>query len=240
MNARKATAWPDRRDVLTALGASTLVTTKSQAQSPVGYDYLFLDLSAGPRPAFVSHLKTVVKPLLDRAGGEVLGLFTPQLGWASTESALLIRWRGAMTGRAEALAAISRAPQVGSSRTDGLTPTLRPAASDRPGAGGIYVHRWFEVNSGSVAQFIELSGQGWKDFESRFATKIFGLFQTPRSAEDQRHGVTRLLLLTRYDSHAVWEASRDPTTEGMTIFQRRQQLTRGSKAASSLWTDPTA
>jgi hypothetical protein len=240
MKASKATAGPDRRGVLVALGGLTLVATKALAQTPVAYDYLFLDLSSGSRPAFVSHLKTVVKPLLDTAGGEVLGLFAPQLGWASTEAAILIRWRGARTGRAEAIAAITRAPQVGSSRMDSLTPTLRPAASDRPAPGGIYVHRWFDVTATSVAEFIELSGQGWKDFESRFATRIFGLFQTPRSAEDQRHGVTRLLLITRYDSHAVWEASRDPTTEGMAIFQRRQQLTRGSKAASSLWSDPMA
>jgi hypothetical protein len=99
------------------------------------------------------------------------------------------------------------------------------------------VHRWFDVATASVAEFVDLSGQGWRDFESRFATKIFGLFRAPRTAQDEQRGLTRLLLLTRYASHGVWEESRDPSTEAMGIFQRRQQLTKGSRAASSLLAD---
>jgi len=41
-------------------------------------------------------------------------------------------------------------------------------------------------------------------------------------------------LITRYADHGVWEASRDPTSEAMQIFARRQQLTRRSWAASTL------
>jgi len=224
-----------RRAALTGLGAS-FWAGRAAGQAP-GYDYLFLDLAGAPRAQFVSHLRATARPRVQTAGGEVLGLFNPQLGWSSTEAAVLVRWTAPTAGRGAALETITRAPQVASFRAESLTPTVRPAASDRPAAGGIYVHRWFEVLSPNVAEFAELSVQGWRDFETRFEAKVFGLFQAPRTAEDERKGVTRLLLLTRYASHGVWEASRDPTTEAMQTFQRRQQLTRGSRGASSLLAD---
>lgn len=228
---------PDRRQTLTA-GAAVLlaVAGRSVAQpAPAAYDYLFLDLGAGTaRAAFVEHLKTVARARVEAAGGEIVGMFNPQLGWSSTEAAVLVRWKTSMPGRTQALGAIAGAPQVVASHADVLTPTLRPAATDKPAPGGIYVHRWFEVPSPSVAEFLTLSGEGWRDFEARFATKIFGLFTAARSADDQRRGLTRLLLITRYASHGVWEESRDPTTEAMAAFRRRQQLTRSSKAGSSL------
>lgn len=76
--------------------------------------------------------------------------------------------------------------------------------------------------------------EGWRDFEARFETTIFGLFTAAPSAADREAGVTRMLLITRYASHAVWEASRDPSTDAMAAFRRRQQLTRSSRAASTL------
>ncbi len=40
--------------------------------------------------------------------------------------------------------------------------------------------------------------------------------------------------MTRYKDHGVWEASRDPTTEGMKTLMRRQAITRVTWAASTL------
>jgi hypothetical protein len=116
-----------------------------------------------------------------------------------------------------------------------LKPTERPGPTDRPQPGGIYVHRWFVVESRSVPEFLALSVEGWRDFEVRFDTKIFGLFTAERSANDRQSGVTRLLLITRYGSHGVWEASRDPSTAAMAAFAKRQALTRDSWAASTLF-----
>lgn len=229
---------PHRRRMLTAASGAAVLTVAGRAAAqpaPAAYDYLFLELGSGAaRGPFVEALKTLARPRLEAAGGEVVGLFNPQLGWSSTEAAVLVRWRASGGDRAAALASITGAPQVTASRADRLTPTQRPALTDKPAAGGIYVHRWFEVPSASVAEFVTLSGEGWRDFEARFATKIFGLFTAARSAEDERRGLTRLLLITRYASHGVWEESRDPTTEAMATFRRRQQLTRSSKAGSSL------
>ena len=37
-----------------------------------------------------------------------------------------------------------------------LTPTLRPADRGFPVHGGVYVHRWFEVEAGAADEFISL------------------------------------------------------------------------------------
>ena len=86
----------------------------------------------------------------------------------------------------------------------------------------------------SLSEFVELSTTGWRDFEARFETKIFGLFTAEQTEHDKAAGQTRLLLCTRYRDHGVWETSRDPTTDAMAAFQRRQKLTRDTWAASTL------
>ncbi len=168
-------------------------------------------------------------PGLKAAGGEILGQFAPQLGWANDEAAVLVRWAGERGD----LGPIAGGEGVTEARIDHLEPTIRPADAHRPGAGGIYVHRWFEVEAGAEDEFVQLSSQGWAHFETLFDAKIFGLFRAELSPTDRARGVSRLLLVTRYGDHGVWEASRDPSTEAMQIFMRRQQLTRRSWAAST-------
>ena len=172
---------------------------------------------------------------LAAAGGEVVGYFTPQLGWVGRQVALLVRWSPDAKGRDREVVALMRDKTVRTGQRAGLSPTLRPALTDRPKTGGIYVHRWFVVESKSVPEFLTLSSEGWSDFEVRFDTRIFGLFTAERSANDRQSGVTRLLLITRYGSHGVWEASRDPSTAAMAAFAKRQALTRDSWAASTLF-----
>jgi hypothetical protein len=195
------------------------------------YDYLFLTLkrAATPHVALAAHLRDVARPALTAAGGEIVGQFAPQLGWANDEAAVLARWSGAPAD----LTSILASDPVESARLDRLTPTLRPADSDRLADGGIYVHRWFEVEAGAVDEFVTLSGEGWARFETLFDARIFGLLRAEPTPRDSEAGVARLLLITRYGDHGVWEASRDPTTEAMQIFARRQQLTRRSWAAST-------
>jgi len=201
------------------------------------YDYLFLDLEAPagtpPARAFAEQVRARASEIA-AGGGEVLGLFTPQLGWHSRQAALLFGWRPDAPGREAVVAGLHGAPGVRSHERHKAEATARPKPEDRPQPGGIYVHRWFVVETAAVPEFVELSVQGWRDFEARFETRIFGLFATERSGQDRRDGVTRLLLITRYRDHGVWEASRDPSTEAMAAFARRQRLTRDSWAASTL------
>jgi hypothetical protein len=203
------------------------------------YDYLFLDLEAPPgtppsRP-YAEQVRARAAEIA-AAGGEVLGLFTPQLGWHSRQAALLVGWTPDAAGREPELAALAKLGGVGKVERHRLAATARPAVNDRPKPGGIHVHRWFVIGAEALDEVVALSVEGWRDFEARFDTSIFGLFAVERSAADKAAGAARLLLITRYKDHGVWETSRDPSTDAMAAFMRRQQLTRDSWAASTLLT----
>ncbi len=191
------------------------------------YDYLSLELARRPTPhlALAEALRAAA-PRLERSRGEIVGQFSPQLGWANNQAAVLVRWLGAPGD----LSAITGADCIAAAERRRLSPTLRPGDEDVLKPDGVYVHRWFEVEPGAADEFVTLSGEGWTRFEAQFDTHIFGLFrEAPASDGD----VARLLLLTFYADHGDWEASRDPTSEAMQIFLRRQQLTRRTWAAST-------
>lgn len=203
------------------------------------YDYLFLDLEAAPgtppAKAYADQVRAQAAAI-SAAGGEVLGLFTPQLGWHARQAALLVAWKPDASGREAEMAALARLSGVAKVERQRLEATARPAAGDRPKPGGVYVHRWFVIGASDLDEVVALSTEGWRDFEARFDTNIFGLFSAERSAADKAAGAARLLLVTRYKDHGVWETSRDPSTDAMAAFMRRQKLTRDTWAASTLLT----
>ncbi|HEY0648646.1 hypothetical protein [Phenylobacterium sp.] len=224
----------DRRRWLAGAGALLFAPAVQAAEGRV-YDYLFLDLDAPPgTPPTRGFAEQVRAAGLDKAGGAPLGLFSSQLGWHAREAALLVGWTPDAEGRDAAMAALAEAPGVKSAERHRLQATARPTATDRPKPGGIYVHRWFVIATSALPEFIELSTTGWRDFEARFDTNIFGLFTAEPTAADRTAGQTRLLLLTRYKDHGVWEESRNPTTDAMAAFRRRQLITRDTWNASSL------
>jgi hypothetical protein len=227
----------DRRQGLAGAGALALAALAQGAAAITGaevYDYLFLDLDApaGTPPAEALAAQLRAEPL--PAGGDVIGLFTPQLGWRAHQAALLLRWASGAPARETAVARLQSGAGVQRATRERLTATLRPSATDKPAPGGIYVHRWFAVDAAAVPEFLALSAEGWRDFEARFDTNIFGLLQAERTPQDRKSGLTRLLLITRYKDHGVWEASRDPSTAAMASFARRQKLTRETWGASTL------
>lgn len=235
----------DRRQVITgAAGAALGGAAEAGANQVIGvrylfeYEYLFIGLKAGSgaagRRSFMAHLAGPCATALAAAGAQMLGVFTPQLGWESQELAVVLRMNGENRSLDErAIAAIFAGPGVATRQRHRMTGTTRPKVGELPRPGGIYVHRWFEVRTADLAEFLKLSKEGWVDFEQRFAVNIFGLFEEVHE-KIRPERTTRLLLLTRYADHGVWEASRDPTTDAMKSFQRRQQLTLSSKAASTL------
>ncbi len=200
---------------------------------PAHYDYLSFTLERG-RPAWVAfseHVRDVAAPAIGAAGGEMLGLFQGQLGFSSTEAVVLLRWPTAQRDR---LREIDRAPGVVTMHPEMLTPTVRPQDKAVLKKGGIYVHRWFTVDADSVADFVSLSNRAWANFEGSYRTEIFGLFTAERTAQDVRDGTGRLLLLTYYASHGVWEESRDQTRDPNGLFVQRHALTRSTIGRSSL------
>ncbi|MGH6972343.1 MAG: hypothetical protein ACREEQ_12105, partial [Caulobacteraceae bacterium] len=200
----------------------------TQSRSIAPYAYASLTLRRVPTP-HLALAKALKARAADRneAGAEIVGQFSPQLGWAADEAAVLLRWIG-QRGDAKALL---RDEPVASARVRRLWPTIRPADGVKPTPGGVHVHRWFEVEEAAADEFVALSGEGWTRFEALFDARIFGLFRAQRSAAQRKAGLAPFLLITRYGDHGVWEASRDPSTEAMRIFMRRQQLTRRSWAA---------
>ncbi len=228
----------DRRTWLAAAGA--LIATSAQAAEPspeYAYDYLFLDLADAegttPPKAYAETLKARL-PGISAAGGQVLGLFTPQIGWVARQAALLVRWAPDAKGRDGEIGGLMRGKTVTFAQRGKLAATTRPAMADKPRPGGIFVHRWFVVKTANVPEFLALSQEGWRDFETRFEANIFGLFTADRTAVDVRNGAVRLLLITRYRDHGMWESSRDPSTAAMAAFQRRSAITKDTWNASTL------
>ena len=177
------------------------------------YDYLTITLERG-------HLPDFVKAARGTAG--VIGLFQGQLGFASNEAVVLLR-------DAPSPDAVRNAPGVHAVDAEVLTPTVRPADGAQLKRGGIYVHRWFTVDGDRVDDFIALSNKAWENFEGSYDTEIFGLFTAA-----PKGGAGRLLLLTWYASHGVWEASRDQTRDPAGFFARRHALTRSTTGRSSV------
>ncbi len=199
------------------------------------FTYVRLGLEWGRtgQQALDVRLKALGRVFAD-AGCHIVGRFAPQLGWAADEATVLIEGSGDVADQAAAIDELTLQTPVLRSSTVGLFPTARPAGPLALKAGGVYVHRWFTVDTPTLDEFVSLSAEAWPDFEDRFDAQIFGLFRAGQSESDTAAGHTRLLLLTRYSGHGVWEASRDPTTAAMQIFARRQLLTRHTIAASSL------
>lgn len=227
----------DRRSWLAGAAALTLAPAAQAADPEYAYDYLFLDLDDAegttPARAYAAAVKARL-PGIVAAGGEVLGLFTPQIGWVARQAALLVRWKPDARGRDGEASALLRGKTTRFGQREKLAATSRPTMTDVLRPGGVYVHRRFVVESKNVAEFLALSQEGWRDFETRFEANIFGLFTAERTGNDMRQGVVRLLLLTRYRDHGVWEASRDPTTAAMAAFQRRAAITKETWNASTL------
>jgi hypothetical protein len=222
------------------MAATTPPTTSSKkrpewrklAGMSTRYCYVELEL---PRD-LLAHQKLrdhLTKNLAAQTDIELLGQFAPQLGFASDQSCLLLR----LTNKAEehALNLEAAARSVAASP---LQATVRPSSRDRLIPGGIHVLRWFEIDAQSVDEFITLSHTAWPDFEGKFDAKIFGLFTAERTARDIENGAVRLLLVTRYRDHGVWETSRDPSTKAMELFRKRHALTRSTRAASFLLVAP--
>lgn len=228
----------DRRRWLAGAAASAVAgRAAAEGVKRRMYDYLFVDLDTplGGRP-YAGYLKQVEARAaeIEREGGQLLGFFTPQLGWRTGQAALLVGWAPDAGARDRLMGELAGLQGVRDARRDRLEATARPAPADRPQAGGVYVHRWFVIDTPSLDEVVSLSTEAWRGFERDFDARIFGLLKAAQTPEDQARGLTRLLLLTRYGDHSVWEASREPAEEAKAAFARRHQLARETWAASTL------
>ena len=160
----------------------------------------------------------------------MVGVFSPQLGLASNEAVALIRWCEAKGSTA----AIGGGGEIVGRRHESLAPTARPVDGARIRRGGIYVHRWFTIDGDGVDAFVDISARAWVGFEAAYDVSIFGLFTAAVTDEDRAAGQARLLLLTWYASHGVWETSREQTIDPDGLFTKRHEMTRTTVGRSSL------
>ena len=196
------------------------------------YDYMSYRLARGRTSwaAFAGFVRDDISGTLAETKIELLALFSPQLGFASNEAVVLVR--GA--DKDELPQALLAPAGATLASRDRLEPTVRPRDGDRLKEGGIYVHRWFTVDGNRSDDFVDLSNRAWTGFEAAYDTEIFGLFRAEPSSEDRTNGSSRLLLLTWYKNHSVWEASREQAQDAKSLFAQRHQLTRATIGRSSL------
>lgn len=192
------------------------------------FEYIAVSLTARPpQPALAKHLASRANAI-KASGGTVLAHYAPQLGFAANEAVVLILWNDQPGD------ALGQTPLIATRERALLTPTLRPLDTAPPRAGGITVHRWFTVAANDVDTFLSYTKAAWPFFEDEFDTQIYGLFLAEESDADRAAGARRLLLMTRYASHAVWEASRQPSDEARAAFAARAAITRHTVARSSV------
>ena len=194
------------------------------------YEYLTIELKRGRGEwaELARDLKRISTVLKDE-GGELVGVFAPKLGFASNQAIALVRYNGAVPAIGANL--FARAENVHRER---MAPTVRPKEKDRLKNNGIYVHRWFTIDGDALSQFVDLSNRAWTKFEGSYETSIFGLFAVEPDAADKRDGTARLLLLTWYADHGVWEKSREQAQDTASLFAQRHMLTRTTVARSSV------
>ena len=192
------------------------------------FQYFSFELKRGrdALSSFVAHMRGLASAPIGEGSARIVGIFAPQLGFASNEITLLLE--GTIEARQ-----LSHASVV-DVREERLSPTVRPLKDQRLRNGGIYVHRWFTIDGQRLLDFIELSNRAWSGFEASYDTEIFGLFTAAESDSDRTDKARRLLLLTWYRDHGVWEASREPSRDATSLFAQRHLLTRTTIGRSSL------
>src|SRR5205085_11310784 len=115
-----------RRDMVIGLGAAAVAgTARAQTPAPIVYDYFFVRTQPGQRAAFMAFVNRTLRGLTGAAGGDIIGLFTPQLGWDSNEVAILIRWRPGVGDPSAISLALLHAPGSGSFDRHPLIATAR-------------------------------------------------------------------------------------------------------------------
>jgi hypothetical protein len=188
------------------------------------YDYRSIRIERAAWPRVIRAVHSSTAEAVRNAGGTLFGLWRGEIGWYTDEGVVITAWPAGTEPVHDATDGIAG---VVSSTVERIEATVRPIEVEPPESGGVYAHRWFEIAPGDWDEFAGLSQAAWPDFESAHdGTRVIGLW---RSLDDP----SRVLLLTRYASLAMWELSRpyNPTPapgtqDARERFMRRAELTR--------------
>ncbi len=187
------------------------------------YEYRRFKLAAGTWESTAERLRGEGARLAAEHGGTLFGVWRGQIGLEANEGIALTAWPDEEALAAGATALSPLYASALESRAERLVATLRPdQPTPTPPRSGVYAFRFFSIVDSDWAEFADLSLRAWPDFESGYDARICGFFRSL----DVRPPDARVLLLTRYASLAVWEASRADV--GRPEFQRRHKLTRAT------------
>ncbi len=186
------------------------------------YEYRRFKVGAGAWESFAERLRGEGARIAAEHGGTLFGVWRGQIGMEANEGIALTAWPDEQA-LAEGATALSRLWAAAlESRAERLVATLRPDQPTPPPQDGVYAFRFFSLAEADWPEFADLSGRAWPGFEGGYDAHIHGFFRSLDAAPPD----ARVLLLTRYASLAVWEASRADT--GRAEFQRRHKLTRAT------------
>jgi len=157
-----------------------------------------------------------VKSLLHDGDLIHYGLFPAYFGLATNEIYWVVMRQGLAMDLAEAIT--SRGIKVVSAHD--FLPTVRPVHHNAPTRTGLFVFRWFSIDSKNVDEIAALSEVAWQTFESGFDTEVQGLFAEVNREQDQG----TMLLLTWYKGFDVWLDSRSPDAGARELFMKRHAL----------------
>jgi DNA-binding FadR family transcriptional regulator len=203
----------------------------------VEYDYLFLRFRDGAShvASFVDYLGSGEVDHLRNAGGEVLGVFAPKIGWSGNQMAMLIRWSVGGAHRAAALARLQKAPNLVSIERRRLSLAAPLAlAADLP-QNGIFGLRWCDVAADAVEGIATLWAAGWPRYEAQFDMRVLGLFRAETAAPDRVQGIAHLLLINWYPNLAALEAVLDdPLTTSLFTERTERHILNSTPAVATL------
>ena len=202
------------------------------------YEYRTLRVRPRSWPEATLALHGKARRVVEGAGGRLFGLWLGQIGMAANEGVLITVWPDLATDASIPISAVDGIPEVMESCAERLVATVRPTQPEPPSEPGVYAHRWFELRTADWDEFLELSQAAWPAFEEAHDSRIVGFWRSL----DAKPPRTRVLLLTRYPSLAVWERSRLPGAEGSEQarswqrFRRRHELTDWTRVATTTLT----
>jgi hypothetical protein len=191
-------------------------------------EYRRFKVAAGDWERFSERLRGEGARVAREHRGSLFGVWRGQIGLEANEGIALTAWpdEEALASGAAALHGVFA--DTLESHAERLVATLRPEDPTPPPRTGVYAFRFFSILDRDWSEFADLSERAWPGFEAGYEAQICGFFRSL----DVRPPDARVLLLTRYASLAVWEASRADV--GRPEFQRRHKLTRATIVCTAI------
>lgn len=195
------------------------------------FEYATIEVRPREWPRAIEALAGPGRAALERAGGAPFAVFTGWIGLASTQGVVIRAWPDRAAAERADGAGLREIPAIEHFASELLELRASPRTPEPPRGPGVWAHRWFEIDPADRDEFLALSREAWPDFEAAHDARILGMFEslTPPA------GSSRLLLVTRYASLAVWERSRRAETpreqQAWQRFRRRQELVRSTIVA---------